>query len=206
MQEKARILKSRWYYSRFLINFSIRKKWHILCKSKWFLSAQTRPTDAVSPKKNPIKIWPTYAVPPTTTLYPRSTYDLWRAWSSPTIFQPVEKTYPAHHDLSQPDQLSLYFRQTYALPDQGPLFADPSISPERKRAGMIGSLVWTGLIVSTLHSKSVYYTQALMSITTDYKTLKHFILKGKRNTYFEFLNVGFISGTLFFLISAIYTH
>ena len=33
-----------------------------------------------------------------------------------------------------------------------------------------------------------------------------YILKGKRNAYFEFLNVGFILRTLFFLISAIYTH
>ena len=31
MQEKARIFKSSWYYSRFLIHFSIRKKWPILC-------------------------------------------------------------------------------------------------------------------------------------------------------------------------------
>ena len=34
---------------------------------------------------NPINIWPTYAVPQTTTLYPRSSYDLLRAESSPTI-------------------------------------------------------------------------------------------------------------------------
>ena len=41
-------------------------------------------------RPNPIKIWLTYyAVPPTTTLYPRSTYDLWRAGSSLNIFQPV---------------------------------------------------------------------------------------------------------------------
>ena len=32
------------------------------------------------------------------------------------------------------------------------------------------------------------------------------ILKGKRNAYFEFLNVGFILRTLFFLISAIFTN
>ena len=32
------------------------------------------------------------------------------------------------------------------------------------------------------------------------------ILKGKRNAYFEFLNVGFLLRTLFFLISAIYIH
>ena len=39
MQEKARILKSSWNYLRFLINFSVPKKWPLLCKSKWFLSA-----------------------------------------------------------------------------------------------------------------------------------------------------------------------
>ena len=31
MQEKARSFKSSWCYSRFLIHFSMRKKWHILC-------------------------------------------------------------------------------------------------------------------------------------------------------------------------------
>ena len=85
----------------------------------------------------PIKIWPTYAVPPSTTLYPRSTYDLWRAGSSPTIFQPVEKLIPlTTTSQSGPDQSPLYFRPTYALPDQGPLIADLSIFPERERAGV----------------------------------------------------------------------
>ena len=37
---------------------------------------------------------------------------------------------------SGPDQSPLYFRPTYALPDEGPLIADPSIFPERKRAGI----------------------------------------------------------------------
>ena len=88
-------------------------------------------------RPNPIKIWPAYAVPPTTTLYPRSTYDLWRAGSSPTIFQPVEKLIPlTTTSQSGPDQSPLYFRPTYALPDQGPLIADPSIFPERERAGV----------------------------------------------------------------------
>ena len=88
-------------------------------------------------RPSPIKIWPTYAVPPTTTLYPRSTYDLWRAGSSPTIFQPVEKLIPlTTTSQSGPDQPPLYFRPTYALPDQGPLIADPSIFPERERAGV----------------------------------------------------------------------
>ena len=86
---------------------------------------------------NPIKIWPTYAASPTTTLYPRSTYDMCRAGSSPTIFQPVEKLIPlTTTSQSGPDQSPLYFRPTYALPDQGPLIADPSIFPERERAGV----------------------------------------------------------------------
>ena len=88
-------------------------------------------------RPNPIKIWPTYAVSPTTTLYPRSTYDLWRAGLSPTIFQPVEKLIPlTTTSQSGPDQPPLYFRPTYALPDQGPLTADPFIFPERERAGV----------------------------------------------------------------------
>ena len=88
-------------------------------------------------RPSPIKIWPTYAVPPTTTLYPRSTYDLWRAGSSPTIFQPVENIIPlTTTSQSGPDQPPLYLRPTYALPDQGPLIADPSIFPERERAGV----------------------------------------------------------------------
>ena len=88
-------------------------------------------------RPSPIKIWPTYAVPPTTTLYPRSTYDLFRAGSSPTIFQPVEKLIPlTTTSQSGPDQPPLYFRPTYALPDQGPLISDQSIFPERERAGV----------------------------------------------------------------------
>ena len=55
---------------------------------------------------------------------------------------------------SGPDQSPLYFRPTYALPDQGPLIADPSIFLER---GLIGSLVWTGLkLAIILFSFSVY--------------------------------------------------
>ena len=82
-----------------------------------------------------IKIWPIYTVPPTTTLYPRSTYDLWKTGSSPTIFQPVEKLIQlTTTSQNGPDQPPLYFRPTYALPDQGQLIADPSIFPERERA------------------------------------------------------------------------
>ena len=54
--------------------------------------------------------------------------------------------------------------------------------------------------------------QARVTVENDWKELpltkknKNNILKGKRNAYFLFLDVGFIFRTLFFLISAIYTH
>ena len=50
MQEKARMFKSNWCYSRFLIHFSIRKKWPILClripvlQSKQVLLLRSSPT------------------------------------------------------------------------------------------------------------------------------------------------------------------
>ena len=110
---------------------------------------------------NPIKIWPTYAVPPTTTLCPRSTYDLLRAGSSPTIFQPVEKLIPlTTTSQSGPDQSPLYLRPTYALPDQGPLIADPSIFPERERAG-VGQ-------VSGVNGPLVNNTESFLSRTLHY--------------------------------------
>ena len=144
MQEKARIYKSSWYYSRFLIRFSIRKKVAYFVFKESSSPVKASSFSPLSPdlltlhrRLNPIKIWPTYAVPPSTTLYPRSTYDLWRAGSSPTIFQPVEKLIPlTTTSQSGPDQSPLYFRPTYALPDQGPLIADLSIFPELERAGV----------------------------------------------------------------------
>ena len=143
MQEKARIFKSSWYYSRFLIRFYTQKVAYFVLKES-SSPVKARSFNPLSPdlltlyrRLNPIKIWPTYAVPPTTTLYPRSTYDLWRAGSSPTIFQPVEKLIPlTTTSQSGPDQSPLYFRPTYALSDQGALIADLSIFSERERAGV----------------------------------------------------------------------
>ena len=55
----------------------------------------------------------------------------------PDHFQPVEKLIPlTRTSQSGPDQPPLYFRPTYALPDQSPLIADPSIFSERERAGV----------------------------------------------------------------------
>ena len=93
-------------------------------------------------QSNPIKIWLTYAVPPTTTLYPRSKYNLWRAGSSPTIFNRLINL------TRSPRPLRAGPTNTRCILDQhtlSPLIADPSIFPERERAGLIGTLVWTGL-------------------------------------------------------------
>ena len=55
----------------------------------------------------------------------------------PDHFSTGWKTYPAHYDLSERARpIPLYFRPTYALPDQGPLIADLSIFPEREKAGV----------------------------------------------------------------------
>ena len=158
MQEKARNFKSGWCYSRVLIHFSIYAKMAYFVFKDPSSPVKESNFNTLNPdlltlyrRPSPIKIWPTYTVPPTTTLYPRSTYDLLRAESSPTIFQRVENLIPlTTTSQSGPDQPPLYFRPTYALPDQGPLIADPSIFPER---GLIGSLVWTGLKVP--HPSSV---------------------------------------------------
>ena len=59
----------------------------------------------------------------------------------PDHFLTGRKTYPAHLDLSERARPTpLYFRPTYALPDQGPLIVDPSIFPERRERGL--SALW----------------------------------------------------------------
>ena len=141
MQEKVPIFKSSWIYSRFLIHFSIRKKvaYFVFKGSSSLGKARNfNPLNqdllTLYRRPSPIKIWPTYAVPPTTTLYPRSTYNQWSVGSSRRFLQPVEKLIPlTTTSQNGPDQPLLYFRPTYALPDQGPLITDPSIFPERGR-------------------------------------------------------------------------
>ena len=55
----------------------------------------------------------------------------------PQPFSIGRKTYPAYRDLSERNRPTpLHFRPTYALPDQGPLISNPSIFPERERAGV----------------------------------------------------------------------
>ena len=50
------------------------------------------------------------------------------------------KTDPAHTN-----PRCILDQNTLDLPDQGPRITDPSIFTERERAGLIDSLVWTGL-------------------------------------------------------------
>ena len=96
-------------------------------------------------RSNPIKIWPTYAVPPTTTLYPRSTYDLWRAGSSPTIFNRLKNLSRSPRPLRAGPTKPLCILDQHTL---SPIKARSFFQSGRER-GLIGSLVWTGL---KLHS------------------------------------------------------
>ena len=154
MQETVRLFKSSWCNSRFLIHFSIRKMCPILClmipvlRSKRVILIWSTPTylccitDQTRSKYDKPTL---YRRPPRCTPAQHTTCG--EAGSSPTIFStgPVEKLIPlTTTSQSGPDKPPLYFRPTYALPDQAPLIDDPSIFPERER-GLIGSLVWTGL-------------------------------------------------------------
>ena len=57
----------------------------------------------------------------------------------PDHFSPVGKLIPlTTTSQSGPVQPPLYFRQTYALSNQSPLIADPSIFQERERVGVDG--------------------------------------------------------------------
>ena len=76
-------------------------------------------------------------------------------------------------------------------------------------------LVWLIYIVNLDHSKQHGYhgnlkvKETFLILLTVYAMNVIWIsciLKGKRNAYFELRNFGFILRTLFFLISAIYTH
>ena len=93
MQEKARILKVVDVIQDFLIHFFYEQKVTYLVFKHSSSPVKTSNSNSLNPdlitlyrRPNPIKIWPTYAVPPKSTMYPSSLYDQWRAGSSPTIF------------------------------------------------------------------------------------------------------------------------
>ena len=104
MQEKVRIFKSSWYYSRFLIRFSICKKWPILClrspvlQSKQVVLTRSAPTLLTTkPDQNMTNLRRTadhHAVPPL-NIRPVESGII------PDHFSTGWKTYPAHHDFSE---------------------------------------------------------------------------------------------------------
>ena len=107
MQEKARIFKSSWCYSRFLIHFSIRKKWTILClripvlQSKQVVLIRSAPTylRCIADQTWSKYVQPTlYRRPPRCT---RAQHTTCGERDHPRPFSTGWKTYPAHHDLSE---------------------------------------------------------------------------------------------------------
>ena len=153
MQEKARIFKSSWCYSRFLINFSIRKKWPILClripvlQSKQVVLIHSTPT------------------------YSRCIADQTRSkCDQPTLYRRPPRCTPAQHTTcGERDHPRPFFNRLKNLSrSPRPLRAGPTnhrcildqhtLSPIKARSlpirpffqsgrerGLIGSLVWTGL-------------------------------------------------------------
>ena len=110
MQEKAQIFESSWCYSRFLIHFSIRKKWPILCfripilQSKQVSFIRSTPayicTYAVSPTKpdqnmTNLRCTADHHAVPLLNIRPVDSGII------PDHFSTGWKTYPAHHDLSE---------------------------------------------------------------------------------------------------------
>ena len=159
MQEKARMFKSNWYYSKFLIHFTLRKKWPIQC---------LRIPDLQSKQVILIRSTPTYfrCIADQT----RSKYDQPMLYHRPPRCTPAQHTTCGERDhprpffnrlknLSRspersqngPDKSPLYFRATYVLPNQDPLIADPSISPEQETAGVDRLSGSTGLKEDDVH-------------------------------------------------------
>ena len=110
MQEKARIDKSSWYYSRFLIHFSIRKKLPILClripvlQSKQVILIRSNPTymysRCIADQTRSKYDQPTlYRQPPRCT--PAQQLRPVESGIIPDHFSTGWKTNPSHHDLSE---------------------------------------------------------------------------------------------------------
>ena len=153
MQEKARIFKSNWCYSRFLIHFSMRKKWLILClripvlQSKQVLLSRSSPT------------------------YLRCIADQTRSrYDQPTLYCRPPRCTPAQHTtcgerghprpfFNRLKNLSRSPRPLRAGPTNPRcIFDQHTLSPIKARSlpirplfqsgrdrGLIGSLVWTPL-------------------------------------------------------------
>ena len=153
MQEKARIFKSSWCYSRFLIHFSIRKTWPNLCLSIPVLQSKQLVF---------IRSAPTYLR--CITDQTRSKYD------QPTLYRRPQRCTPAQHTtcgerhhprpfFNRLKNLSRSPRPLRAGPTNPRcMFDQHTLSPIKARSlpirpfflsgrerGLIGSLMWTGL-------------------------------------------------------------
>ena len=163
MQEKARVFKSSWCYSRFLIHFYYTQK---VAKSTLIKKQPTNAKSGLFCAKasnfNPLK-------PDLLTLYrrPNPIQNMINLRCTadhnavpPLNIRPVEsgiipdhfstgwKTDPAHHDLSERARPTpLYLDQHTLSPIKArSLPIRPFFQSGRER-GLIGSLVWTGLLV-----------------------------------------------------------
>ena len=167
-QENARIFKTSWCYSRFLIHFSIRKKWPILCvripvlQSKQIILIRSTPTyfrciaDQTQSK---------YDQPTMFRQQPRCTSAqhmiFWEQNHPRPFFNRLKNLSRSPWPLrAGPTNPPCMFWPIYALLDQDPLIADPSIFKSGRQRGLIGSLVWTGLYMSPLLAAIVVFTCA----------------------------------------------
>ena len=173
MQEKARIFKSSWCYSRFLIHLSIRKKWPILCLRIPVLQS-----------KQVVLIR-------SALIYLRCIADQIRSkYDQPTLYRRPPRCTPAQHTTcGERDHTRPFFnrlKNLYRSPR--PLRAGPTnprcildqhtLSPIKARSlpirsffqsgrewGLIGSLVWTGLkmwmikVFFYLNTKNILFFQ-----------------------------------------------
>ena len=155
MQEKARIFQSSWWYSRFLIQFSIRKKWLFL---------YLRTPVLLSKQVVLIRSTPTYlrCIADKT----RSKYDQPTLYRRPPRSTPAQQTTCGERDHPRP-----FFNRLKNLSrSPRPLRGGPT-NPRRilnqhtlsaikvrslpicpffqsgRERGLIGSLVWTGLYI-----------------------------------------------------------
>ena len=147
MQEKARIFRGSWCYSRFLIHFSIRKKWLFCAKASILIrlnptylhciADQTRSKyDQPTPYRRPPRCTPAQHTTSGERDHPRSFFNRFKNWSrspQPLRAGPTNPRCILHqHTLSSIKARSLPIRQFF--------------KSGRERA-LIGSLVWTGLLV-----------------------------------------------------------
>ena len=143
MQEKARIFKRSWCYSGFLIHFSLREKWPVLCL------------------RNPVLQSKQVILTRSTPTYLRCIADRSRSkYYQPTLYRRPPRCTPAQHTTCEerdhtrpfcnrfknlscsprplragPTNPRSILDQHTLFPDQGLLIAAPSIFQERERVG-----------------------------------------------------------------------